>query len=154
MPRRRQLKGIAFGIASSFVSRNNDVDGYWGLGIFYKLAKEAGLNRFALNLVTGESVPTFKYSKRVAKPYHDFLMKQLNKQGFNESQVKMAIVNIDFNVTPTKKQIIFKATWGEAFACRVHLTDDRGTVWSSEYREWCGIHNPKKELRSTRRYAS
>ena len=32
MPSSRALKGIATGLAETFVSRNNDVSGYWGIG--------------------------------------------------------------------------------------------------------------------------
>jgi len=153
MPRRKQLKAIASGIASSFSSRNNDVDGYWGLGVFYKEAIGSGSNKFSLNLLTGESTPTFKHSKRVALPYYEFLLQQLEKLGFEEYQVTNAVVEVEFNTSPTKRQIMFKSTWGEPFVCKVSLTDDNNRVWSSEFREWCGQHNPSKEGRSTRRYA-
>ncbi len=153
MPRRKQLRAIASGIASSFSSRNNDVDGYWGLGIFYKEAIGSGSNTFSLNLITGESTPAFKYSRRVASPYYEFLLQQMKKLGFEELQVTDAVVEVEFNASPTKRQVMFKATWGEAFVCKVSLTDDKNRVWSSEFRGWCGQHNPIKESRSTRRYA-
>lgn len=154
MPRRKELKGIAFGIASSFSSRNNDVDGYWALGVLYKLAAEAGSYCFSLNLKDGESAPAFLFSRRIADPYCAFLGEQLEKKGFAWGHVASAIIAVDFNVSPTKKQIMFKSTWGEPFVCRVHLTDDLNRVWSSEFRGWCGIHDPVREHRSTRRYAS
>lgn len=147
------MKTIASGIASSFSSRNNDVDGYWGMGIFYKEAINSGSNNFSLNLITGESTPPFKYSKRIATPYYEFLCQQMEKLGFEEFQVTDAVVEVEFNANPTKRQIIFKSTWGEPFVCKVSLTDDNNRVWSAEFREWCGQHNPNKEGRSIRRYA-
>lgn len=153
MPRRKQLKSIASGIAGGFSSRNNDVDGYWGMGILYKEANASGSSKFELNLLTGESIPRFRYSKRVALPYYEFLLKQMKNLGFEEHQVTNAEIEIEFNVSPTKKQIIFKSTWGEPFVCKVSLTDDNNRVWSSEFRDWCGQHNPNKESRSIRRYA-
>lgn len=154
MPRRKELKGIAFGIASSFSSRNNDVDGYWALGLLYKLAAEAGSSCFSLNMKSGQSTPAFRFSRRIMEPYATFLGDQLKKKGFEWCHVESAIIVLDFNVSPTKRQVMFKSTWGEPFACRVHLTDDLNRVWSSEIRGWCGIHDPLKEHRSTRRYAS
>lgn len=79
MPRRKEIRGISSGIASSFVSRNNDIDGYWAMGIFYQMASTEGENNFVLNLVTRESSPKFRFSKRVALPYHEYLLNQLVK---------------------------------------------------------------------------
>ena len=154
MPRRKALKGIAFGIASSFSSRNNDVDGYWVLGVLYKLAAEAGVSCFSLNLKNGESTPSFSFSRRILEPYATFLGDQLKKKGFGWGYVDSVIIAVDFNVSPTKKQVMLKSTWGEPFVCRVRITDDLNRVWSSEARGWCGIHDPIKEHRSTRRYTS
>lgn len=38
MTRRGELKDVALGVLGSFVSRNNDVDGYWCLGLLRALA--------------------------------------------------------------------------------------------------------------------
>ena len=35
MARRREFRNIGVGLLSSFVSRNNDVYGYWGIGKLY-----------------------------------------------------------------------------------------------------------------------
>ena len=123
------------------------------MGIFYKQAIASGSNIFSLNLITGESTPIFKYCKRVATPYYEFLLQQMKKPGFEEYQVTDAVVEVEFNAIPTKRQIMFKSTWGEPFVCKVSLTDDNNRVWSSEFIEWCGQHSPHKENRSTRRYA-
>ena len=153
MPRRKELKGISSGIASSFISRNNDVDGYWAMGILYKIAFESGDNKFTLNLLSGESSPKFKYSKRIAKPYHEYLLNQLEKKGLEEYQIAAAIVELDFNISHTKKHKMFHWTWGEPFMCRVTVSDDLGKKHIHEEYGWCGKHDPDRERRSTRRYA-
>ena len=79
MPTRKDLKGISAGIAYSFSSRNNDIDGYWAMGILYKVASEAGTKKFKLNLLSGESDPSFKYSRKVASPYQVYLTDQIDK---------------------------------------------------------------------------
>ena len=53
MPRRRELKGVAYGMAGKFVSRNTDLDGYWAIGVMYRSANDNGTDRFVLNLLTG-----------------------------------------------------------------------------------------------------
>lgn len=39
MPRRSELNGVASDIVRSFVSRNNDLRGYWALGMLCVYAK-------------------------------------------------------------------------------------------------------------------
>ncbi|OUR65890.1 hypothetical protein A9Q79_02595 [Methylophaga sp. 42_25_T18] len=152
MPRRKQLKGIALNLASSFISRNNDVDGYWALGLLYKEAVMSGTTMFTLNLETGESFPQYKFSKRLSIPYFDFLQDQLKKQGFEREQVVCADIELEFNTAPTSRQIMFKSTWGDPFVCKISLKDDLSRVWHVEVRGWCGQHDALSERRSIRRY--
>ena len=123
------------------------------MGVLYKLALDSGLNEFDLELLSGESVPEFQHSKRIAAPYTEFLRQQLGKRGFDEHQVAKVVVEVEFNVAPTATQIMLKGTWGDPYICRVVITDDLGKEHSREERGWCGIHDPMKEHRSTRRYA-
>lgn len=153
MPRRKEFKGIAGGLINSFLSRNNDIDGYWALGLFYQCAAVREDFRFELDLLSGKSWPYFEYSERSSKPYRDFLFAQLEKKGFEEVQAKKAIVLINFKTSPTKWHVEHIYTWGEPFVCRVSITDDLDREWFSEIKGWCGQHNLDREIRSTRRYA-
>jgi len=145
MPTRKDLKGICAGIAFSFSSRNNDVDGYWAMGILYKVASEAGTNKFKLNLMSGESDPSFKYSWRVASPFYEYLIQQIAKKGLEEFQVTDAIVELEFGIQPTTRQESYRPTLGEIFSCRVIITDDLGKEHIFEKHSWCGQHDPQKE---------
>jgi hypothetical protein len=53
----KNLKGIAGGILGSFLSRNNDLDGYWGMGILRLLAQEHGVEMVYLDLLAGTCMP-------------------------------------------------------------------------------------------------
>jgi hypothetical protein len=152
MPKRKELKGVAAALAGRFISRNNDVDGYWALGILYIVATKDKSNRLSLNILEGESSPTFWHSKRLCLPLHDLLLHQLFIRGFEEFQVISAIVEIKFDVSPTAKEIMFKHTWGEAFSCQVIITDDLNIQRTFTERGWCGKHDTKKEHQSTRAY--
>jgi hypothetical protein len=125
-----------------------------GMGILYKLAIDTGTNVFRLDLLSGESSPEFRHSKRIAAPYADYMFRQIRKRKFDDHQIAKAIVEIEFHVDPTKRQIMFKGTWGEPFVCSVVITDDLNREHSQEERGWCGAHDPKREHRSTRRHAS
>ncbi len=153
MPTRKELRGIASGIAGSFVSRNNDIDGYWAMGILYKVAYKKGNNKFYLNLITGDSSPVYKYSRKIAQHYYRYILNQLENKGLEKHQVNNAKVEIDFNVTAQKRHTNYHWTWGDPFICTVIITDDFGKDRFSIEYGWCEKHNQFKEQRSTRRYA-
>lgn len=68
MIRRKQLKNLAYGIAGRFTSRNNDLNGYWALGILYSAAEDAGTNRVRLDIISQTATPTFQYSSFIETP--------------------------------------------------------------------------------------
>lgn len=55
MARRKELGNIAQGIVSSFVSRNNDYDGYWELAKLYDLSKDSDGGEVSIDLL-GKSI--------------------------------------------------------------------------------------------------
>ena len=150
MPRRRELNGVAAGIAQKFVSRYTDLDGYWALGVLYAAAVHAQFKTLTLDLLAGSSHPNLASSRELAESFHDYLYEQIAKRGFDDSQVANAIIEISFDLEPTSEQLRDKNTWGEPFLCRVILTDDLVKTHTYEVRGWCGRHDPSKELQSTR----
>lgn len=142
MARRRDIKGIAGGIAGKFASRYNEIGGYWTLGILYA-ATQTSTKTFELDLLSGESTPATTFSRRLAEPYRLFLDEQLIRCGLNLTHIDKAVVKVEFDIEPPR----FKrpTTWGEPYVCRTHLTDDLGVVRSGEFRGWCGPHNPNRE---------
>jgi len=48
----RELRNLAHGLAGTFISRNNDVSGYWGIGMRYRecLAAACTTRVFAVGL--------------------------------------------------------------------------------------------------------
>jgi len=151
MAKRKELKGISAGIAQSFISRNNDIDGYWAMGVIYKEAFING-NKFVLDLFTGKSIPRVKYIKRVADRYQNYLTSQLEKKGLEIFQVIGATLEIEFNISNMPKQIYYNHNFGEPFLVRVLITDDLKKNHIFEQYGWCRKHNPLTEQRSTRQY--
>ena len=148
------LKGIVGGIASSFASRNNDSDGYWTLGILCKIARDSGTNQFTLDLATGQSRPDYKYSGQIAAPYYDSLLRQIAKLGFTGEIIKNAMIEVEFNVPSSKSQMASEWLDGSSFICRAIVIDDLNRVWPADFDGWCRPHDPKRERRSVRRFAS
>ena len=163
MPRRKRLKGIAHGLCGGFSSRNNDVDGYWALGLLFKVAMDSDTNSLRLNLITGESVPKSNISKIIAGRYFSFVLNQMNRQGLARDRLAHAEVVMTFNVPPTKHEIMYMLKWGdkffksvrgEPFLCEARLIDDRDKVWTAEFRGRCDLHDPTLETRNSRTYST
>jgi hypothetical protein len=57
MPRKRRLEGVVANILGSFVSRNNDVGGYWAIGKLYEHARQHQTQNVLVDLVTREILP-------------------------------------------------------------------------------------------------
>ena len=74
---RKDLKGIAGGIASSFISRNNDINGYWALGILYKRATEKKLINLKFDILNLKMIDSNINADFTLEFYHKFLLRQL-----------------------------------------------------------------------------
>lgn len=57
MPRRKQFRGICHNILDSFVSRYNDLDGYWALGQYAAFLMARGEDQLVFQLQDGSTVP-------------------------------------------------------------------------------------------------
>jgi hypothetical protein len=153
MPRRKQIKNLACGIACRFVSRNNDIDGYWALGILYSAAEDAGTHLLRLDLISKTASPSFKYSNRLLSQFHQYMQGQLTKSDL-DGYIVGATIEVAFNVEPQPNYTRFGTTWGDPFRCCVTLLDDRGQSHHGSVVGWCGQHNSTREHRSDRRYVS
>ena len=154
MKRRNQIINIAYGILGSFLSRNNDVDGYWALGLFYKAAHDKYSNTFKLDLLSKESNPHYKFSYYVATRYEDYLLSQIKKKKLESVQIAKAHIIIEFNVEATKSHMNKKFTWGQPFNCKIEIINEKGNSYKSEGIGWCAEHDPEHERRSIRRINS
>ena len=143
------MRGVAAGAAQKFISRYNDIRGYWALGILYKAAVDADTDTLVLNLISGVSAPHFPESNALAAYYYNYILERLLARGFSVSQLTDAYVELGFNVAPTPRQRV-QWTWGEPFLCRVCIVDDLGRTRSFAVRGWCGVHDPSREHRSAR----
>jgi len=148
MPRLRKLKGVATGLLGSFVSRNNDIDGYWGVGVLCREAAESKRDVIVLDLCQGLGSPDTSASAFAAAAYTQRLAVVLRNAHFAQSCVTGAKIILKFGEpSATHAREV-------AFNCSVVLTDNAGrscTVASSGH---CWPHDPAFELRSARRAGS
>lgn len=145
---RRELLDVAAAVAGSFVSRNNDVNGYWGLGLLRSYADRNGLRSLRFDLLEGDPEPKSDPPALVADAYRRVLARQLTIRRIARGIVTKAEVLLTFD--PDTPNTPSASTYGAPFSCTVRLTDHRGREFERIRIGCCSPHNPLRELQSVR----
>jgi len=146
--RRKELKNIASGLYGSFISRNNDVDGYWGVGKLCLLAQQHGTHTVRLDLMAHSISPQSTEFVKLVAGYYAILKKHLESRHIPNTWVTSAAIELDFTPPYPSRTHIPTVTWGSPFKLTVSITDDKGKNHTIEGYSYCGPHNPRKESRS------
>lgn len=150
MPRRSELNGVASDIVRSFVSRNNDVRGYWALGKLYAYAKEQSSPLLQLSLVPLELASSVEPVAFVSKSYGTKLRALMENRKLPKSWLTSAHITIHFESTTAKPQFFSTRANGRPFQCQIEIEDDLGRKHAAAVAGWCSLHDPNIERRSTR----
>jgi hypothetical protein len=149
MPSASALRGIASGLVETFVSRNNDVSGYWGIG---QIQREIGGSPDAfvdLDLLHGKATPDGPIARELVAHYSVYLSASLAREGFSLSGITAAKVLIEFGAFGEVSSPDFSAI-GNPFTCKVILANGSGKVLSAVRAGHSWPHNPERELCSKR----
>lgn len=146
---RRELTGVAGGLLGSFISRNNDVDGYWALGQLRSECDARCSTTLTLDILAGTASPDGRVGLRVAMAYRDVLSRLLQGIELGPEHLRSARVLLDF-APPPSTRVDPHASYGSPFACVVRLEDPRGHAFRVQYAGRCRAHNPDLERRSAR----
>ena len=132
MGRRKELRSVCHDLLDSFVSRYNDLDGYWALGKFQAYLQSASEDRLRFDLADdggGEDAfpTTLSYYRRT-------LRRHLATREIPTAWVQNAVLVVEQN-SPSE------------LACVLKITDDRGKVFQSRKMVAARPHDPHRELR-------
>jgi hypothetical protein len=145
-----RLKGIAHGLLGTFISRNNDVDRYWGIGVLRLYADSNGISEITIDLENPESSTDSSFLiSSVRGRYREWLINALNKSGVKPSQLTKAQIKLRFSNFVELPGAI-RETRGEPYVCTVTLTGDNGVTYALSKTSCGAPHDPRWELRSTR----
>ena len=148
MARRRELKNIASGLYGSFISRNNDVAGYWGIGKLCLLAQRQDSSAVRIDLLAESIVPESSEFTKLVSGYGAILRKHLSNRDMPAEWLSSAVIKIDFKPELPSERYIPITTWGSLFKLTVEITDDRNKTYTISGYSYCGPHNPRKESKS------
>ena len=144
MPRRKELRGVAFGLLGSFVSRNNDVSGYWAVGRLYQHAVKTNASNVCVDLLDLTITPPSADFAAMATHFQRMLGAQLSARHLPVDWVRAATICVEFG------RVKSPDTPGDVFNAVVMITDDKGRAHNATANGACWIHDPARELRSIR----
>jgi len=154
MRRRSEIGSIASGMVHSFSSRNNDLGGYWGIGVLYLYACQVGELTVTVDLLRGEvNPPSARLLPMYGRPdfealitrYKAMLYALLHKRKVPERWVAEAVFSIEFESRDAKPAYPKIGEKSEAFACRLSITNDLGLERVFRLDGWCWPHDPWRE---------
>jgi hypothetical protein len=153
MASRKELKCVAKGLYGSFISRNNDVEGYWGIGRLSLFAQNQMLNVVEIDLLQSSILPQTRAFDWLVSGFCSRLRTQLGSKGIPRVWITSANITIDFNPSAYPKKYPPQLTWGKLFQLEVGIVDDKGKNYIHRGYGHCSPHDPSRERRScTERY--
>lgn len=147
MSGRNKLRGVARAVLGSFVSRNNDIDGYWALGLLRSFADSAGVTELRFDLMPGAAEPSDALPLLICRRYRGVLSDQRIRRRV-AAQLTGAEIRLVFNSAATGMDRF--VSYGDPFGCVVSLVDAHGQAHESGIVARCAPHDPGEERRSTR----
>ncbi len=150
MASRKELKNIAGGIIGSFNSRNNDVDGYWGIGKLYSFAMSKDTDTVTLDLTNETISPKTTEFDSLIKFYRNMLISQLKARHIPYDFLDKVEITVRFEQQYQKKYHWWRSALGKPCTCTCEIIDNRGGKRSVINGNNCRPHDSAMESRSTR----
>lgn len=132
MGRRKELKSVCHDLLESFVSRNNDLDGYWALGRFQAFLQSARKKQIEFDLTCeGHGETAFPLTLTC---YRQAFQRHLRVRTLPRAWVAQAVLAV--------------AQDGPcALLCTFRIVDDRGKTLACRRKVTARTHDPRHEQR-------
>jgi hypothetical protein len=146
--RGNRLKDLASCVLGSFVSRNNDVGGYWAIGKLYLHATEANVDSVTIDLVDGTLTPASPAFDNMLQQYSAMLIEQAKARKLDHSNLTTALIVLYFGLpagalSPTQ----YKSS-DDAYSCAIRLVGDRDRIHTAQCFGYAAPHDAKRKLKS------
>lgn len=135
MARRSEFQGICNDLTNAFVSRNNELDGYWALGKMQGELQRQPHKELRIELISEIEVnqnPTF--SAIVAR-YRDVLLQALKSKNIPASWMWSC-------------SIVVQSSSSNELCCECRIETDLGREYHSRLHMQVFPHDPERERRS------
>lgn len=149
MAKLRALEHVARTLATMFVSRNNDVDGYWAIGRLYRIAIADGRTPLELNLLaSADDVHQVGDLRIVRQHYANVLLMQLRHAGVGAVPFKVAVIRVHFALSrqqPARFDASYGTYYGDPVECIVELETEVGHACRASARTRAAPHDATRE---------
>ncbi|WP_313034477.1 hypothetical protein [Massilia alkalitolerans] len=149
---RRKFNHITAGLLSKFLTRYNDVDGYWALGVLYTEARAFG-SRVEIDMLHGRAQPDCPACMSVARSWAVNLREALGRHGIAPDALAAVTISLEFGLAPLPKlpSYPYPHNYGPDFRATLRLQSRDGRVFVRQDRGYCTPHEEFWGTRSTRR---
>jgi hypothetical protein len=139
MARRIELKGICNDLLTNFVSRYNDLEGFWALGKFQKHLQGTNKVEFCIDLLNAHDSPEKRLFSTTFNYYRDALQRHMAIRNMPVHWLKTATINIS-------------ALSRDEIVCAIKIKTDLGRFFTSSVRLSVRPHDPAIEHRRMREH--
>jgi hypothetical protein len=149
MLRKSEIRNIAHGLLGTFISRNNDIDGYWGLGILREMANNTGQTKIEIDLLI-DLLDESAHDHRIqaCKAHHrKWLAEMIERKGEEIAALSEARICVRFIDSFDEYPDLRRYTRGLPFECAVQLGTGPQNICSAVEIGVCAPHDPNKDLR-------
>ncbi|EHN67940.1 hypothetical protein VFSR5_2757 [Aliivibrio fischeri SR5] len=150
MGRRRELGSIASGIIGSFRSRNNDVDGYWGIGKLYLFVDHLQSKCVSIDLCSQRIAPYNPHFDLMTECYSKMFKGLLIKRSIPLEWIRAAYVYVEFEADYEERHHNWRSALGNPCNLVCVVVDDNGKSHVARAYTNCFPHDAKRESRSIR----
>lgn len=151
MVTRYQLNHLAGGLLGTFISRYNDIEGYWAFGVLYREMQSCG-NRVDIDLLACSAIPGTPAALGIARTYGDYLRRAARKLGADVGDLAEAGILVEFGLPPVPAPP-WRDMPGDPFRCTVRLVNREGRVALRQASEHCMPADQFPGRRSARYHA-
>jgi hypothetical protein len=134
---------VAAGLLGAFVSRNNDVGGFWALGKLSRHAQTSQANEITVDLFRSNITPPSDEFDDMIGRFRLELVNQIAARKLSHQWLSSAEIRVRFGD-------VKRAGQPAEFDCLVALVDDLGHVHQARGKGTCWPHDPARESKSTR----
>ena len=145
MASRKQFLGFADGLVTRFVSRNNDVGGWWGVGVLSKRLHDAGRSEAEFDLLSGSggfggsSALWLRHRMEATKTPREWLGAASLRVVYTSRQSDPSESLWPLWIDKPKAVPMYRAV------VTATLIDNNGRVRQASAVTWCWDHDPMRE---------
>lgn len=145
MARRIDIKNILQGILGSFVSRNNDLNGYWAIGKLYKTAVEHEKEIVTLNLLKPISSIETHELNCLTHMWSEKFLSELEKYKIPRKWIISAKISANYSNKIKKMPASTSYPVGDTARYKFEIKTDTETTYRQSKLVKCWQHDPARE---------